>query len=386
MLKYKLSVVVPTKNRYNYLEPLVKLIDSFSRDDIEIVIEDNSDDNKDFLPVLNNNSFPALHYFYNPQPISVGENLDNGILHSQGDYVCVIGDDDGVLSSIIPCVEWMERNSIDAVIPMTVSYAWPDHDDDTFKRGGIVRITTDDNKKLVEYLDPDVVLDEAIKNGFLDRGKLPICYHGIVSRKVLDKVYKIGSQFSPGPSPDIAAGVALSLVIDNYALVNYPIIISGASIQHGGGAYRMKHGAAEISDLPFLPKNTLQQWENSLPKVWSVETIWPESAIKALRYMHRQDLIGRINFNKIYFNFLIRRFYYRKRLYEVVDNKISFFIYLLPNFIILAVEFLLRKITPSKIEKRSFIEQDNAPTIIEAAKIISSLYPGSKLFHDGNYK
>ncbi len=380
---FLLSVVVPTKNRYGYLEPLVRLIESFSEGQVELIIEDNSDDNSLFLPVLDKLSFPDLHYFYNEKPIPIRENLDNAIAHSTGEYVCVIGDDDGVLPSIIHCVEWMKVNSVEAIIPMVVTYTWPDHDEITLERGGVARCSFFKKGKIVEELDPIQTLDDALKNGFLDRGKLPICYHGIVSRKALDRIYSIGGMYSPGPSPDIAAGVALSLVVKKYALINYPIIISGASQQHGGGAYRMKYGAAEIKDIPFLPKDSYEVWEKKLPKIWSVETIWPESAIKALRYMKRDDLIDKINFNRIYFEFLVRRFYYRDRLFSVIDNKLSFWLYFIPKFIALAFNYVLRKIAHKAVSKEDFTEICNVPTIVEAANSIMSQYVNTISFDNG---
>lgn len=382
MSNYILSVVIPTKNRYEYLEPLIQLVRSFSCGAIEIVIEDNSEDNSAFIPVLNKIMSSDLYYYYNKESIPIGENLDNAIKHSTGEYVCVIGDDDGVLPSILKCVEWMKNNDVEAVIPMSVFYIWPDHDELTSNKKGVVQYTINNDKPLVEYLDPQQTLDDAIKNGFLDRGMLPICYHGIVRRKSLNKIYDIGSRFSPGPSPDIAAGVALSLVVKKYALINYPIIISGASRQHGGSAYRMKHGAAELDGLQFLPKNTALIWEDSLPKLWSLETIWPESAIKALRYMNREDLIERINYNRIYFEFLIRRFYYRKKLFAVIKRKASFILYFIPHFLTLASKFILRKLLPNKLNNKELEEECNVPTIVEAAEYINSLYPADVSFDD----
>lgn len=382
-MEYLLSIVVPTKNRYGYLEPLVRLIEGFANSNVELVIEDNSDDNLEFLPILKKMSFPDLHYYYNDKPISVGENLDNAIAHSRGEYVCVIGDDDGVLPSIINCVEWMKENSVDAIIPMIIPYLWPDHDEVSMRRKGLLKYSPVKRDRIVEFLDPVQTLEEALKNGFLNRGMLPICYHGVVSRKALDIIYNRGGAFSPGPSPDIAAGVALSLVVKKYALIKYPIIISGASRQHGGGAYRMKYGAAEIKDVPFLPKNSFDTWERSLPKIWTVETVWPESAIKALRYMGREDLIKKVNFNRIYFEFLIRRFYYRKRLYAVIDKKILFWLYFIPNFMVLSIKYILRKITPNKLSKVELIEKDNVPTIKEVAFYIDSLYDRSINFNNG---
>ena len=48
-----LSIVVPTKNRYIYLFELIKLLASFKRTDFEMVIQDNSTNNKQFIDNIN---------------------------------------------------------------------------------------------------------------------------------------------------------------------------------------------------------------------------------------------------------------------------------------------------------------------------------------------
>ena len=368
MYKYKLSVVIPTKDRYNYLEPLIRLVSSFSNEDIEIVIEDNSKDNTDFLKSFD---YPEIHYYYNSNHISVGDNLDNAIGHSQGEYVCVIGDDDGVLPSILDCIDWMKENNVDAVIPMIISYVWPDHDEATSRRGGVVKFYPSNDKPIIQFLNPQQTLTDAINHGFLDRGLLPICYHGIVKRSVLDAVYKIGGKYSPGPSPDIAAGVALSLVVNKYALINFPIIISGASVQHGAGAHKMKHGAAKIEDLPFLPVGTKENWEPKLPLIWTVETIWPESAIKALRYMGRDDLVDKVNYNLIWSSFLKNRPAFKDELWKVVTNKVSFVLFFIKYITNKAINKVTRK--NKKLESKEIV-CDNVPTIIEAAHAVNDYF------------
>ena len=371
---YSISIVVPTKNRYKYLEPLIRLIQGFRDDEIELVIEDNSDDNTDFLTVLDKLNYSDLHYYYNERPISVGDNLDNAIAHSKGDSVCVIGDDDGVFPSIVNCVKWMKENDIDAVIPLIVSYMWPDYYEGISNNSGNASYILND-LPIVTYLNPKETLYEAMNKGFLDRGDLPICYHGIVKRTTLEKVYQVAGCYSPGPSPDIAAGVALSLVVDKYAYINYPIVISGSSMHHGGGAYRMKHGAAPIESLPFLPANTKENWEKKIPLIWTVETIWPESAIKALRRMGCPDLVDRVNYNLIWSEFFIQRTCYFKELWKVIDKKFSFVLFFIPFFIKRAVPAFLRRIGLLKTKAEGTVLFEGVNDIIEAANIVEKNYP-----------
>lgn len=55
-----LSIVVPTKNRYIYLFELIKLLASFKRTDFEMVIQDNSTNNKQFIDNINLSDYPLL--------------------------------------------------------------------------------------------------------------------------------------------------------------------------------------------------------------------------------------------------------------------------------------------------------------------------------------
>ena len=46
---YLLSIVVPTKNRYYYLKSLIKLVQSFNSNEIELVVQDNTENNSEIL-------------------------------------------------------------------------------------------------------------------------------------------------------------------------------------------------------------------------------------------------------------------------------------------------------------------------------------------------
>lgn len=67
-----LSIVVPTKNRYMYLEEMIRMFVSFQLENTELVVQDNSDDNARFLDfILQFEQFQNIKYYYTNDHLSV---------------------------------------------------------------------------------------------------------------------------------------------------------------------------------------------------------------------------------------------------------------------------------------------------------------------------
>lgn len=293
------SIVVPTKDRYYYLKKLIELVESFKSSEIELVIQDNSNDYKDFESYICEKDCNWIVYNHVEGQIPMSTNSDLAILNSHGEYVCFVGDDDGVTRYLPDCAKWMKANQIDAVLPAKVNYFWPDA-----KRGRV-----NDNRATLHYntfsgivrlADPFDELCKLIDEGFINRGNVPLVYHGVVSRAALDKIYAVGGTYFPGSSPDISNAVALCLSINKYAICDIPITISGASKFHGGGTDILKNKQPQLCEIPWLLPDAEVKWDGRLPKIGIGESIWADSAIKALMYMHREDLANRINFKNLY--------------------------------------------------------------------------------------
>ena len=320
-----LSIVIPTKDRYFYLKHLLNYLIDLDRENIEIVIQDNTKDNKEFAEYLKGIDYPMLKYAHVQDQIPISRNSDMAVLNSTGKYVCFIGDDDGVTSLIVPCVKYMENEGIDVVVPETVIYKWPDAYN-VIKAGGYSAcLKYKDFKGKILAVNAIDKLNELIEKGCDDRKGLPLLYHGIVRRRVLDIIYEIGDTYFPGPSPDIANGVALCMTNCKYVRIDMPIIIAGSSKFRGGGARQMKNHAANIEDLPFLPPKTKENWEEKIPKIWTGRTVWCESSIKAMRYMGREDLVEKVNFEALYSSFVAHYFPLRKMAYKLTSNKFRLF-------------------------------------------------------------
>lgn len=325
-MSYLLSIVVPTKDRYKQLKHLINLIDGFNSEEIELVLQDNTFDNSEILNFLSTKQRTHVKYYHNIKPFPINYNVDLAILNSTGEYVCFIGDDDGVLPNIINCIKWMKRNDIDALRPAITIYNWPDFLD--FDNNNLSGALLYDNFSYeVKEIDINKSLRKLANRGFSHIYTIPKVYHGIVKRKCLDEIYKIGGTFSPGPSPDMATAVALSFVVKNFTEINLPVILIGQSESVGGGERKLKGGVKNINEVPFLPKNAKENWNSRIPKVWCSQTVWPESAIKAIQYMSKESEIM-VNYEYILAKFIRSHKSEKNLAIQLSKNKGNLFYYL----------------------------------------------------------
>ena len=126
------SVVVPTYNRYQYLYDCVRSLHDLQSEEIEFVIQDNTPDNKDFSTFIDTLNDSRIKYYHQMEHVSVSENCDLGVAHATGDFVCMIGDDDTVCSSIVKAAHFMKDNNIEACCFNFPGFNWPDM---TFENG-----------------------------------------------------------------------------------------------------------------------------------------------------------------------------------------------------------------------------------------------------------
>lgn len=298
-----LSIVVPTKDRYQYLKPLIELFESMSWSNVELVIQDNSIDNQNFDEYIASLDQDNIHYYYTNEVLSVCANSDLAIQHSCGEYVCFIGDDDGITRDLLPCVEYMQSEDIDSLICNKASYVWPDVHGIVFDFAGKVKLSKYTKKKVL--IDNIKELHHVLSKGATTLGYLPCVYHGIVKRSVLEKIYfKTGTYF-PGPSPDMANAIALALLSTKHLYYDYPVVIAGKGAKSAGGLGAKHKHCNHINKLSFLPKGTEQNWEIKNPKYWTGETIYAESAIKALRKMGHENYLCYFKYGALYGRFLV---------------------------------------------------------------------------------
>jgi len=277
-----LSIVIPTRNRGIYCIEAIKSILSIPDQDFELVVQDNSDNLilKELVEKCISDN--RLLYNFSPQPLSSIENFNIALGMANGKYVCLIGDDDGVIPEILKVTRWANSRGIESVCSNAyIGYAWPGVYK-SFNTGAISLPIFKDN---VVFQKPLRKLPELLKNGFLDYYKfnLPRVYHGIVKKSCLEEIKNKTGRFIGGLSPDIYSTVALSAIVEKHVILNVPFTISGVcNSSTSADSSRQKH-CGSLEDAPHLRNTNIYNWEPEIPKYYSVETIWSETGIKSLK-------------------------------------------------------------------------------------------------------
>ena len=121
-----LSLVIPTRNRPRYLLALLAELRHSTRDDFEVILQDNSDTDE-LAAVVAGWGDPRIRYRYRQERLSIDRNCDEAVALARGSYVCLLGDDDGLLlEESLRMLEQARAAGLDAVVPAASFYAWPD--------------------------------------------------------------------------------------------------------------------------------------------------------------------------------------------------------------------------------------------------------------------
>lgn len=283
-MRYILSIIIPTKNRQYYALNSVKQILAVCGSDVEIIIQDNSDEAtlKDQLSEL---PCENIVYNYKAGVLSFVDNFDLAIGLSSGKYVMIIGDDDGVTSLALKIAKWADHNNICAVRPaLSFVYFWPDSKVFDHEDNGILHIYNYSGK-ITKY-DPKNGMKSLLRQScqnYLD-SKLLKLYHGIVRRDLLEHIKKKTGRYVGGLSPDIYLSVALSLTAENEAFdINIPATISGICMGSGSSQSATGEHTGKLEEAPHFRGHTDYEWNKKIPRFYSVETIWGDSAMAAVQ-------------------------------------------------------------------------------------------------------
>lgn len=294
-----LSIIIPTKNRQVYcIESIQSILEDID-EQCEIIIQDNSTDDS-LSNMIKGLEVKNIIYNYIPEPLSFVENFEQALTLSSGKYFMILGDDDSTTKDTLYLVKWMDEKGIESIASSNVvEYVWPNEKIEIYHRG---QMTLCNYLGDIELQDTESNLKELIKNGFIGyyAFNLPRTYHGIVKRSCMDTVKKLGGRYFGGLTPDIYSTIALACIVKKHITIDFPFSIAGACPASATVNARVGGHSGKLKDAPHFNYRGEYQWENSVPKFYSVETIWAESAIKAIKDMKREDLLTGFNKYKLY--------------------------------------------------------------------------------------
>lgn len=302
MNNYLLSIIIPTRNRQKYCKAAVEQILQHCWDNVQICVQDNSEDDslRGWIDSLQNNN---VVYNYHPGTLSFVDNFSEAVSLAQGEYLCMIGDDDGILSTIFRLIEEMKLHNADAAIPsLSFIYFWPSKQNiikNSEKGVCLAHLYSEQPGRCTRVINGgEKGIAQLLQNGIQDyyNHDIPRLYHGVVKRYILEKIKTTTGHYFGGLTPDMYMAISLSLTCKKIVRVNYSVTISGICSTSGSSDSATGKHTGKLIDAPHFRGHDEYEWDKMIPSFYSVDTIWGDTLLHALKEFGRIDLIKEFNF------------------------------------------------------------------------------------------
>lgn len=280
-----LSVVIPTHNRARYAMHAIASVLSQGDERLEVVVSDTSTDGELQRWVASSpvGQDPRLHYFRPAQRLDMTGNHNAAVAAAQGEFLCLIGDDDTIAAGLLEAADWALRNGVDLIAPNVVAnYVWPDFRSRYFGAGHASRLYFAREMGGARFCTTREALALALHEAAQGTDGLPKLYHGLVRRSVMARVKERSGEYFHGSSPDVSGSIGLAVCAERFLIVDFPLSIPGASGGSNTGRSAMNTHKGKLTSESQTSGFVDAGWSPGVPKFFSVETVWGHAALSTL--------------------------------------------------------------------------------------------------------
>lgn len=296
MRNFLLSIIIPTKNRSYYCLYAVKQILSLGLDNVEICVQDNSDSDE-LRSEIESLGSTCIVYNYHPGVLSFVDNFSEAVEISNGEYLCMIGDDDGVLPSVLEYTVKARKDNIDAIIPaLNYVYFWPS-EKDVIKDSSEGLLQMSESNYYSRKVNPQKALRRLLSNAIQSYTSydIPRLYHGIVKKSILVDIKRKTGFYFGGLTPDMFMATELALECKRVIRISDSVTISGICPKSGSADSATGRHTGDLMTAPHFRGHASYIWDERIPPFYSVDTIWADTLFHALELSKRGDLIRLFN-------------------------------------------------------------------------------------------
>lgn len=260
----RFSVVIPTRERADTLRHSLRTCLDQAFDDYEVIVSDNFS-SPATKAVVDELASPKVRYVRTAEPVAMSANWEFAVAHARGEFVTVIGDDDGLLPHALAEADRVAReHGAKAVRWSNAFYTWPNVI--LAGHGNYLRIPL--GRALAECDGEKVIRDVAELREEYD--ELPSLYTAAVHRDVLAELRRRGGgRLFAYSSPDVYTGFTVAHAVGRFVSTTAALGIRGVSGSSNGVAnlysptrtrgvqefydLSTKDGFAPLARVPQLP-------------------------------------------------------------------------------------------------------------------------------------
>lgn len=298
---FLVSIVVPTHNRSKYSLHCIQSILDIASKKLQLIVHDTSDGDGGLQDLSAKITDPRFCYVHWSERLSMTENHERALALATGEYVCLIGDDDSVSAQIIEVAEFAKQRGIDVLTPTVKAvYSWPDFRTQFFGGAHAGRVYLDRFDGELYHHNSRSSLFLALGQACQGTDGLPKLYHGLVRRKLLDRIREKNGRVFFGASPDMSAAVALACATESFYSIDLPFTLPGASRGSNTGRSAVNKHKGNLESEAHISSSESNTWPVVLPRFFSVETIWANAAWETLIHVGQAALLRHFNLARLY--------------------------------------------------------------------------------------
>ncbi len=230
----KISVIIPTRERAQYLKYALQTALAIRDEHIEIIVSDNASTD-DTSQVVAQFDDPRLRYIRTTRRVSMRQNFQFALDHATGDYVVFFGDDDGIFPRQFPMLRSiLERERPDGLSWSLPTYGWPAKDH--LNRPSGVRFRRKTSYGQIEQIDVAARKVATESCNLRNFNYYPRLYHGAASKDYLERCANRDGDFFCGSIPDVYFCYRACQVGGKFLFSYHPFSLNGYSPASTGGS------------------------------------------------------------------------------------------------------------------------------------------------------
>ncbi len=392
---YKYSILIPTFNRRKYLEKTLETILDQNYADYELIVSDSgsSDDTWEYLKKLD---YPNLKIIKPEKKLSEVENFEFIINQAKGEWIVLIGDDDGVLPEFFKNIDDIIKKHPDVeAISSKSGYYYHENVQDLYGN----RVIS------FNYLSRKISKVNSKKSlffcllGIYTRADVPMLYtSGVIKKSLVDKIKKKSqNKFFHSIIEDYYSMVAILNETKSYVRCEKPLFWIGTSKSSSGRGLRIYENNENVEDFLKLSGNVSETLHKvGISSIYFLEAIyknpyitsfWKSKIISLLAYVCAfNDIQNRNDTNRFKINLKrdeilkeimneIKKnnhslilFYLLNLSFKIVNNLIKIF-----NFFVKTLNFLKKKLFKKSFFDINSSDRGKYPSLPACNKIIDKI-------------
>src|SRR5581483_1295738 len=300
----KFSVLLPTRNRLEYLRYAVFSVLKQNYKDWEIIISDNASE-EDVEGFVRSFKDSRIKYVRTDHFCSVTTNWNNAIQMATGDYIIMLGDDDCLLKDYFSlCADLIKQNDFpDMLYNGALTYVYPgvlrEEPKGYLVQCGHASFFIDEKKPFLLSKETRHRLVKEIMNFNVSVNFN--MQHSLINRKLVKALGEYGDFFQ-SPYPDYYATTALLLKAERVLAVPYSMVVIGVTPKSFGWYYlnnKEKEGAAFLQNFPTNDEIYKQMSKHILAGS-DMNTSWL-FAMEFVRRNFSREFFLKVNYKKFRF-------------------------------------------------------------------------------------